>query len=97
MIGTLISLASGALGGNLAGALMKNSSMGTLWNSIAGIAGGGLGAGVLSMIPGMEGVASEAASSGLSASSILSSVAGGGVGGGIVMAVIGMIRKAMAK
>ena len=37
MIATIISLVSGALGGNAAGALMKNLSLGTLWNSVAGI------------------------------------------------------------
>ena len=39
----IIQLISGAVGGNVAGALMKNLSLGTLGNSIAGILGGGLG------------------------------------------------------
>ncbi|HHB78515.1 MAG TPA: hypothetical protein ENK85_04710 [Saprospiraceae bacterium] len=91
----IIQLASGALGGNLAGKLMKGSSMGTLWNSIAGIAGGGIGGQVLSML-GM-GAASAASSGSFDLSSIISSVAGGGVGGGILMAVIGLVKKAMAK
>ncbi|MBT8232541.1 MAG: hypothetical protein HKO66_01865 [Saprospiraceae bacterium] len=95
MIGTIISLASGALGGNLAGSLLKNSSMGTLWNSVAGIAGGGLGGAVLGMINPELGAA--AADTGLDITSILSSVGSGGVGGGAVMAIIGMIKKAMAK
>ena len=37
----IIQLVSGAVGGNVAGSMMKNSSLGTLGNSIAGIAGGG--------------------------------------------------------
>ncbi len=88
----IIQLVSGAVGGNVAGSLMKNSSLGTLWNSVAGILGGGLGGTVLGML-GLGG----AEASGLDLSSILGSVAGGGVGGGIVMAVIGMIKKAMNK
>jgi uncharacterized membrane protein YeaQ/YmgE (transglycosylase-associated protein family) len=40
----IIQLISGAVGGNVAGAAMKESSLGTLGNSIAGIVGGGLGA-----------------------------------------------------
>lgn len=87
----IIQLISGAIGGNVAGSLMKNSSMGTLWNSVAGIAGGGLGSQVL----GMLGIG--AASGAMDVSSILSMVASGGVGGGVVMAVIGMVKKAMAK
>jgi hypothetical protein len=39
----LISLVSGAVGGNAAGKVLKNFDMGTLWNSVAGIVGGGLG------------------------------------------------------
>ena len=91
LLPTIISLASGALGGNVAGKLMPGSSLGTLGNSIAGIAGGGLGGGILSML-GMGGGGGA-----MEIAGILSSVAGGGVGGGVVMAVIGMIRKAMAK
>ena len=86
----IIQLVSGAVGGNLAGSVMKESSMGTLWNSVAGIAGGGLGGQIL----GMMGMA--AASGDMSVSGILTSIASGGVGGGIVMAVIGMVKKAMA-
>jgi len=93
MLATIISLASGALGGNLAGSLLKKYSMGTLWNSVAGILGGGLGLMVLGSLSPELGNA--AASNSLDIQSILSSVAGGGVGGGIVMTVIGLIRQAM--
>lgn len=43
LVDSLICLASGAVGGNIAGALMKDKSLGTLWNSVVGILGGGLG------------------------------------------------------
>ena len=95
MVELLIQLASGALGGNLAGKAMPKSSLGTLWNSIAGIAGGGLGGQILGMLVPSLGAAAE--SGALDIGSILASVAGGGVGGGVVMAVIGLIKKAMAK
>ena len=87
----IISLLSGAAGGNIAGSLMKNLSLGTLGNSIAGILGGGLGQTIL----GSLGVA--AGSGAMDVGSIISSLAGGGVGGGVVMAVIGLIKNAMAK
>ncbi|MDY2586101.1 hypothetical protein [Winogradskyella aquimaris] len=92
----IIQLISGAVGGNLAGKLMKNSSLGTLWNSVVGILGGGLGGSVLGML-GLTGVEAAEASTSMDLSSILGSVAGGGVGGGILMAIIGMVKKAMAK
>jgi uncharacterized membrane protein YeaQ/YmgE (transglycosylase-associated protein family) len=95
MIGTIISLVSGAIGGNLAGAVMKDSSLGTLWNSVAGIAGGGIGGTILGML-GM-GAAASGGGEALDVANIVSNLASGGVGGGVLMAVIGLIRSAMAK
>ena len=92
----IISLLSGAVGGNIAGALLKKFSMGTLWNSVVGILGGGLGGTIFSML-GLGGVAAAGASSSLDVTSILGSIAGGGVGGGVVLAIIGFIKKAMNK
>ena len=46
----IVQLVSGAIGGNVAGSLMKKFSMGTLWNSIIGILGGGLGGQILGML-----------------------------------------------
>ncbi len=86
----IINLISGAAGGNLTGKLFENLSLGTLGNSIAGILGGGLGGKLL----GMAGIAT--ATGGLDVASIVGSIAGGGVGGGVLMAIIGLIKKAMA-
>ena len=88
----IIQAVSGAVGGNVAGAAMKESSLGTLGNSIAGIVGGGLGGTILNMVMG-----AAASGGGMDLSSIISNVAGGGVGGAILMAVIGIIKNQMAK
>lgn len=92
VVGLIIQLASGAVGGNVAGALLKKFSLGTVGNSIVGILGGGLGGQILGML-GVGGAGGGA----MDVGSILSSVAGGGVGGGVLMAIIGVIRKAMGK
>jgi len=92
----IIQLLSGAVGGNLAGSLMKKYSLGTLGNSILGILGGGLGGQLLGML-GLGGAEAAAASSGLDLTSIIGSIAGGGVGGGVIMAIVGMIKNAMSK
>jgi hypothetical protein len=42
IISLIIEAISGAIGGNVAGAAMKENSLGTVGNSIAGIVGGGL-------------------------------------------------------
>jgi uncharacterized membrane protein YeaQ/YmgE (transglycosylase-associated protein family) len=83
----IIQLVSGAVGGNLAGSLMKKFSLGTLGNSIVGILGGGLGGQLLGMI-GLGGAEAAAASTGMDLTSILGSLAGGGVGGGVLMAIV---------
>jgi uncharacterized membrane protein YeaQ/YmgE (transglycosylase-associated protein family) len=96
IIGLIIQLISGAAGGNIAGALFKNISLGTLGNSIAGIVGGGLGGQILQALLG-AGAAGAGATAGLDLGSIISQVAGGGVGGGILMAIVGLIRSMMSK
>lgn len=87
----LIQLVSGAVGGNAAGAALKNLSLGTVGNSIVGILGGGIGGQILGML-GLGG-----GGEGMDASAIVSSVAGGGVGGAVLLAIIGFIKKSMGK
>ncbi|MDD4856879.1 MAG: hypothetical protein PHD74_02095 [Candidatus Krumholzibacteria bacterium] len=91
MLALIIQLICGALGGNLAGSLLKKYNLGRLWNSIVGIIGGGLGGQLLGMI------GASSSSGGLDAGSIIKSVLGGGVGGGVLMAIIGLIKGAMKK
>ncbi len=88
----LISLIAGAVGGNVAGGLLKNANLGVLLNSVAGVVGGGLGGQILSTI-GMGG----AAAGGTDIGAIIGQVASGGVGGGAVLAIVGLVRNAMAK
>jgi len=80
----LISLVSGAVGGNLAGFAMKNKSLGVLWNTVAGLVGGGLGGQLLGML-------------GLGGDSIGANVAGSGVGGAVIMLIVAVIKGAMKK
>jgi hypothetical protein len=84
----IIQLVSGAVGGNVAGKLLKNFDLGTLGNSIAGIVGGGLGGQLVGMAGG---------GGGMDIGGIVSQVVSGGVGGGVLMLVVGFIKKAMAK
>jgi hypothetical protein len=88
----LVQLVSGAVGGNLAGGLLKKISLGPVGNSIVGILGGGLGGQLLGLL-GVGGGGTGATDLG----SILSSVAGGGVGGGALLAIVGAIKNAMGK
>lgn len=94
LIPILISLVSGAAGGNAVGQVAKKLDLGVLGNSIAGILGGGLGATLLSMM-GMGG--GGAAGGGVDIGSIVTQIACGGAGGGTLMAIVGAIRQATGK
>ena len=94
MIELIISLASGALGGNLAGKkLLQKFDQGTLLNSILGILGGGVGGSILSSLTGGAIDAGNAATIGR----ISSAIASGGVGGGLLIAIVGAAKKALGK
>ncbi len=89
--GLLISLVSGAVGGNVAGAAAPDKSLGTLGNSISGLIGGGAGGLILQAL-GMGG-----ATSGMDLSSVLSNVGSGGVSGAVVMLIVAVIKSYMDK
>lgn len=91
MVDLIVQLVSGAVGGNVAGAVMKKFSLGTIGNSIVGILGGGLGGQILSW------VGIGVTQGGGSMSGILGSLAAGGVGGGGLMAVVGIIKGLIKK
>jgi hypothetical protein len=88
----LIQLGSGALGGNIAGKLMPQASLGMVGNSLAGVAGGGIGGQLLGTMLG-----GPAIGGGMDIAGIIGSVASGGVGGGVLMAIIGIVRNMMSK
>jgi uncharacterized membrane protein YeaQ/YmgE (transglycosylase-associated protein family) len=87
----IISLISGAVGGNIAGAALKDQSLGTVGNSIAGILGGGVG-GML-----LQALGASVGGGGLDAGALIGSIASGGVGGSIVMVIVGLIKSATAR
>jgi hypothetical protein len=95
IIGLIIQLVSGAVGGNIAGAAMKQYDLGTIGNSIAGLIGGGVGAQIVGALVGGGTGTDLGGAGGLDIGSIIGQVASGGVGGGILMVIIGLIKQAM--
>ena len=91
----IIQLISGALGGNVAGSLLKNLSLGTVGNSLSGGIGGLLGGQMLSSmlhLPTATGIGGA-----LDPAAIIGQLVSGGVSGGALMAIIGLIRSMMNK
>ena len=89
----LLQLITGAVGGNIAGGLLKNLNLGTLWNSVVGILGGGLGGQLL----GLLGLTGTGDLTSMDLGSIITSLGGSTVGGGVLLAIVGAIKKAVAK
>jgi uncharacterized membrane protein YeaQ/YmgE (transglycosylase-associated protein family) len=90
-VGLIISLISGAVGGNVAGAIMKDKSLGTAGNSLAGIVGGGIVGAILQAL-GIGAPAAGATAGAVNITSILGNLIGGGVGGGGLLAIIAALR-----
>jgi hypothetical protein len=95
LVGLIIQLISGAVGGNVAGSVLKQYDLGALGNSLAGIVGGGIGGQLLTIL--LSGGGAAASSGNLDIGSIVTQVLGGGVGGGVLMTIIGIIRQAMSR
>jgi hypothetical protein len=96
IVGLIIQLVSGAVGGNIAGAALKQYDLGTVGNSIVGVIGGGVGAQIIGALVGGGGEgAAVAGAGGLDIGSIIGQIASGGVGGGVLMVIVGLIKQAM--
>jgi hypothetical protein len=89
----IIQLISGALGGNAAGSVTKDTGLGTLGNTIAGALGGGVGGQILNSLLGIGGAA---ATSGLDVGTIVSAFLTGGVSGGLTALVVGFLKSKLA-
>lgn len=93
----ILQLVAGLIGGNAAGAALKNGSLGPVVNSVIGLIGG-LGGGQLLAALGLGGAGDAAAAvSSLDIGTIVQSLLGGGVGGGALVAIAGLVKKALAK
>ena len=78
----VVSLLLGAAGGNVAGYLLKNKSLGTLWNSVVGILGGGIGGFVLGLL-----------NVGAGGAEWLLTIVSSLIGGGVLLWVVSLFKK----
>ena len=77
----LITLISGAVGGNVAGGIFKKLSLGTVLNSVVGILGGAGGMSIMNSLNASTG------------SGLVNQIGGGAVGGTVLMAIVGLIKR----
>ena len=89
IINLIIQLIAGAVGGNAAGAALKDYDLGKIGNTIAGGAGGGQI--LTALLPFLNGTAGN-----VDIGVVLGQAVGGGVAGAIVTVIVGLIKNAMA-
>jgi uncharacterized membrane protein YeaQ/YmgE (transglycosylase-associated protein family) len=94
IVNLIIQLIAGVVGGNAAGAALKDYNLGNLGNTIAGAIGGVGGGQILqALIPAIE---SAAAGGNLDLGAIVGQIVGGGAGGAILTVIAGLVKGMMA-
>ena len=104
IIGLIIEIIAGVIGGNAAGAAVKNYSLGPAGNSIAG----GIGGLVLGQILAALGLGEPATGTataggamppgaGLDIGALIGQLIGGGAGGAVLTIIVGLIKNMMQK
>src|SRR5499427_11143022 len=94
VVNLIIQLISGVVGGNAAGAALKDYNLGNLGNTIAGAIGGVGGGQILQAL--VPAIASAAAGGDLDLGAIVGQIVGGGAGGAILTIIAGLVKNMMA-
>lgn len=103
IISLIISLISGAAGGNVAGAAMPEKNLGAIANTVIGLLGGGAGDFILKALGVLSSGAATAANApatgagDLDIASILATIGVSGVSGGALTAILALIKDAIQK
>jgi uncharacterized membrane protein YeaQ/YmgE (transglycosylase-associated protein family) len=97
IVNLLISLVSGAVGGNVAGAAMPEKNMGVISNTIAGLIGGGAGEFILKALGLLASSGAMGGGHELDLTSILTNLGVSGVSGGALTAIVALIKEAIQK
>lgn len=92
----LVSIVTGAAGGNAAGTALKDKSLGMVGNSLAGV-GGGLIAQLLPLITGGNVDVTALVSAVLGNNALAGDIGTAGVGGALTMAAVAFIKQYMSK
>ncbi len=101
LLNLIISLISGAAGGNIAGVISADKNLGPILNTIVGLIGGGAAEFLLRAL-GLLGTAGATAAAtstgnGFDLSNLLVTIATSGVSGGVLTGLITLIKDAMNK
>lgn len=93
IIGLVTNLVGGVVGGNLAGAGLKEKSLGVIGNSIAGLVGGAIGGYILQGVN----LLSSMGLADMSIGALTTSAGVSAVAGAILTALVGIVKNKMGK
>jgi len=96
IVALIVQLIAGGVGGNIIGQAVKQFSLGTTGNSIAGAIGGVAGTWLTALIPGLAGIVGAGAT-GMDAGALAGQGVAGLIGGGLLTVIAGAIKSSMAK
>jgi uncharacterized membrane protein YeaQ/YmgE (transglycosylase-associated protein family) len=101
IVNLIISLISGAVGGNVAGAAVTDKNLGGIANTVIGLIGGGAGDFILKAL-GLFATTTATAAGATSGSefdltSLLANIGVSGVSGGALTAIIALVKDAVQK
>jgi hypothetical protein len=88
-----VQVITGAIGGNAAGASLKNIDLGKLGNTITGAVGGGVAGQMLqAFIPALTTYAQSHGAETGDIGALITQVIGGGAGGAILTVIVGFLK-----
>ncbi len=94
LIPLLVQLISGAAGGNVVGALLKNANLSAILRTVLGVVGGVGGGQLAALIPVLQGLLGEHAGAG---GQIAGNAGAGVIGGALLTLIGGLVKQAMDK
>lgn len=97
IVNLIISLVSGAVGGNIGGAAVSEKNLGPIANTIIGLIGGGGGQAILKALGVIASTSASAPGAELDLTSLLANIGISGVSGGALTAIVALIKDAIQK
>ena len=93
LVPLIIQLIGGAVGGNAAGAMLKNANLTAIVRTILGVVGGVGGTQLADMMGLLQSILGEAAGTG---GMVAGNAGASAIGGAVLTLVVGLIKQAMA-
>ncbi|MGA8163756.1 MAG: hypothetical protein WB791_01880 [Waddliaceae bacterium] len=88
----IISLISGAAGGNIAGALLKERNLGFIANTLSGIFGGGIGGAILQFLGFISSSGLIGPEGNIDVGALIANIASSGVGGAVLSSIVTYLK-----